>query len=198
MRIAVANLKGGTGKTTSAVYLAHAMAGDGSTLLIDSDPQGSALSWSETAGDLPFPVIALPVTNIHRQIDALAGRYTHTVIDTPPGHTGIVASALRSVGLVLVTVTPTILDLDRLNATLFLIDEARALNDGLDARVLLTRVRQATRSQREVRATLVEDKIPVLATEIPLRESIALAGGTVIGDLAEYRQLLEELTGKAE
>ena len=101
MRIAVANLKGGTGKTTSAVYLAHALAGDGSTLLIDSDPQGSALSWSETAGDLPFPVIALPVTNIHRQIDALAGRYTHTVIDTPPDHTGIVASALRSAGLVL-------------------------------------------------------------------------------------------------
>ena len=44
MRLAVINLKGGTGKTTSAVYLAAALARRGRTLLVDADPQGSALS----------------------------------------------------------------------------------------------------------------------------------------------------------
>jgi chromosome partitioning protein len=193
LRIAVANLKGGTAKTTSAVFLAHALVTEGSTLLIDADPQGSALSWSETAEDLPFPVVAMPVTNLHRQVETLAGAYDHLVIDTPPGHAGIVASALRSVGLVLVTVAPTVMDLDRLNATLKLIEEAQALNDGLETRVLMTRVRQGTRSQRDVRDVLVEDGVPVLTTEIPLRESIAMAGGTVVTDLVEYRALLEEL-----
>src|ERR1700735_735286 len=129
------------------MFLAHALALDGPTLLIDADPQGSALSWSETAGSLPFPVIAMPVTNIHRQVEQIAGRYSHTVIDTPPGHAGIVASALRSVELVLVPLSPSIMDLDRLNATLALIDEARPLTEGLEARVLLTRVRSGTRSQ---------------------------------------------------
>ncbi len=41
--IAVANLKGGVGKTTSAVYLGHLYAARESTVLLDTDPQGSAL-----------------------------------------------------------------------------------------------------------------------------------------------------------
>lgn len=44
MRVTVLNLKGGT--TTTAVYLAGGPARNGRTLLIDADPQRSALSWA--------------------------------------------------------------------------------------------------------------------------------------------------------
>ena len=69
LSIALANLKPGTGKTTSAVWLAHVFAHVGnSVLLVDADPSGSALEWSDLAamgprlgGQEPFPfrIVAL-------------------------------------------------------------------------------------------------------------------------------------------
>ena len=50
LSLALANLKPGTGKTTSAVWLAHVFSRAGnSVLLVDADPSGSALEWSDLA-----------------------------------------------------------------------------------------------------------------------------------------------------
>jgi hypothetical protein len=54
LSVALANLKPGTGKTTSAVWLAHVFAQAGnSVLLVDADPSGSALEWSDLAAMYP-------------------------------------------------------------------------------------------------------------------------------------------------
>ena len=47
MNIVVSNVKGGVGKTTTAVYLAAVAAdrGRGPILLVDADPQGSTAEW---------------------------------------------------------------------------------------------------------------------------------------------------------
>ena len=43
--LTIAGLKGGTGKTSTAVNLTAYWAGSRSTLLIDADPNGSASKW---------------------------------------------------------------------------------------------------------------------------------------------------------
>jgi cellulose biosynthesis protein BcsQ len=68
--IGVVGKKGGSGKTTVAVNLAGALAElFNEVLVIDSDPQGTALTWRAAAGDTGFPVqvIGLPQAVIHQE-----------------------------------------------------------------------------------------------------------------------------------
>jgi chromosome partitioning protein len=192
MHIAVVNLKGGVGKTTTAVHIASGLAADGRCLLVDADPQGSALSWSEEAEGLRAPVIALPVKDLHRRLPTIAEPYRHVVIDTPPGQPPIVESALRAADLALVPVQATVLDLDRVTATIDLIIDAQALGR-LYAAVLLTRTRARTRSLEAAREVLGEFGLHVLDAEVPQRESLAAAFGDRLDDLGPYEPVVDEL-----
>jgi chromosome partitioning protein len=191
MRVGVVNLKGGTGKTVTAIHLAAALAGHGRTFLVDADPQGSALSWSEEAGELPFAVVGLPVRDIHRRLALLLPGVTHAVIDTPPGESAIVRSAITAVDMVIVPTSPSIMDLDRLRPTLDLIAEVDAVTP-LRVCVLLTRVRAATKSGRLAREVLEDAGVSLLEAQIPLRESLSTSFGTIPSE-PSYAAVLEEL-----
>jgi chromosome partitioning protein len=191
MRLAVAADKGGVGKTTTAVFLAGLLHRQGSTLLVDADPQQSALAWS--AG-LPFQVVSLPVRDLHRRIPELASGFEHVVIDTPPGDRAIIRSAVMSVPLVVVPVSATGLDINRLAPTWELLQELEVGHPaGLAVAVLLTTVRRGTRSMREARDVLEEVGYPLLDTEVPLAESYAAAFGTMPEDFGAYDAVLGEL-----
>ena len=82
--------------------------------LIDADPQGSALDWSEARSreGLPrlFGVVGLARDTLHREAPELAQSADHVIIDGPPRVAGLMRSALLAADLVLIPVQPSPLD----------------------------------------------------------------------------------------
>jgi chromosome partitioning protein len=119
MRLAVTNLKGGTGKTTTAVHVAAGLGRRGRTLLIDADPQGSATESALLMGqDCPFTLLTDSGDDLHRRLAEVGNGYEHIVIDTPPGHDAVVRSAILSATDVLVPLAPSLMDINRLRPTI--------------------------------------------------------------------------------
>jgi chromosome partitioning protein len=86
MIVGFLNQKGGVGKTTLAVHVADVLARRGKkVLVVDADPQGSALDWAAARRGTPlFPVAGLPKASIHKELPGLARGYDLVVIDGPP------------------------------------------------------------------------------------------------------------------
>ena len=97
MIIGLLNRKSGVGKTTLAVNSGSSLARTGArVLLIDADPQGSALDWAAARDSDPlFPVIGLPRATLHREMNALVNDYEHVLIDDPPRVADITRSATK-------------------------------------------------------------------------------------------------------
>src|SRR5215471_5551187 len=153
LSLALANLKPGTGKTTSAVWLAHIFAEAGNNvLLVDADPSGSALEWSDISAmyprltppeaAFPFRIVALPSRELHRRVPAIAQAYDVVIIDAPQleDHAGIARSALRYADEILIPCAPTPIELNRSIARAHSTADAREALEGIGYDVLDTAV----------------------------------------------------------
>ncbi len=156
--VAVANSKGGVGKSTLATNLAAQAALAGlDTLLVDTDPQSSSTVFAATRDPArpAFRIIQMTQPILHRELPELSAPYHLVVIDTGARETRTFRSALTAADSVLVPVTPSAYDIWASEDVFTVIDELSATRD-LTTWVLLNQVVPRTRVAQEAIEALEE------------------------------------------
>ena len=142
MILALANTKGGVGKSTIAINIAIARSRAGhDVLLVDGDEQRSALDFTELreqlVGKAGYTAVALHGAALRTQIRQLAPKYADIVIDVGGRDTGSLRAALTVADAVLIPVQPRTFDIWAVSQVAELVREAREINEHLRAFVTL-------------------------------------------------------------
>ena len=182
--ITVGSTKGGVGKTTLAlnIAIARAMAGR-DVWLIDADRQGTAstaLAIRGEAGKLPAIATAHYADGgqLRTQLLHQRGKFQDIVIDAGGRDSTALRAALVLSDLVLVPFQPRSIDVWAVADIAALIEEARAMRDGLQALAVLNMADTAGTDNEDAAAALADyPAINSLATPIRRRKSIANAAG---------------------
>jgi chromosome partitioning protein len=142
MKIALAQTKGGVGKTTLAVNLAVERSRAGrDLLLVDADEQATATDFTalrtEHLGSPGYTAIQLAGAAVRTQVLQMQGKYQDIVIDAGGRDTAGLRAALTVADVAVVPFQPRSFDIWTLEKVAELIAEARSINPGLRAVAIL-------------------------------------------------------------
>lgn len=209
MIISVVNTKGGVGKSTVAINLAEAFARDGfDTLLVDTDPHGTAMEWGARRENPSPRLNVISVTNsrsLMNDYESLGSRYDMLIVDGTPHLEQMLTVTVAVAGLAIIPINPSPNDIWKLGP---LVDEAQRIQqkrEDLLLRFLINNHVPRTRLSREVEAALEPYGIPPmharLGTRMDYRDSLASGVGAlaynnpkateeILAMLGEVKQLI--------
>lgn len=220
MVITIGAEKGGVAKTRLATHIAAlAATEDVDVVLLDTDKQGSAMSWSRIRneeGVTPsIPVLALPA-NPARELANLANKYTLVVVDIgAQNYRTMLECALLS-DIVLV---PCGADQQEVESTLNVFSTLRDMGPrhelgAIPAHVVLTRMSplEGSKATAELRDYFASEKISVFKSQIAHRASWLATGksGRAVHELkgrdrsqkaidemqAVYKEIIKRINGQ--
>lgn len=187
--IAIANQKGGCGKTTITMQLSGALSRDKfKILVVDADPQGTATRWAANADDsTPFIAhiagLSAAGIKVHKEIKKYVGYYDFILIDCPPSVDSVTPhSALMVSDLVLIPMIPSPADLWAAVGIQQLIEQVQVINEGLQARIIPNMCQPNINLTQDVLEVLNNFGIEVFSTYLCLRTAYrqsAVLGKTV-------------------
>jgi chromosome partitioning protein len=191
MNLVVSNVKGGVGKTTTAVYLAAvaALRGRDPVVLVDADPQGSTAEWYDTDPIEGVELIEGP--SVRTVTKAMQHDTALVVVDTPPGEGTLVQAALGRADAVIIPTRAGGVEPSRVLATLAMTPS------NVPAGVVVCSARLGTNDLDATIDWWTELKVPVWGI-VPERVSIATGPSARLSSegLEHYETVLKKATAK--
>jgi chromosome partitioning protein len=187
--LAVANTKGGVGKTTLAFLISVARARAGRDVwLVDADPQGSASTAATVRADGGRePVLACSAYPDARalgiQLRRQASKFEDIVIDVGGRDTEALRVALVLADTVLIPVQPRGLDIWALGAIAGLVEGARSTRDGLRALAIINLADPGASADNTDAAAALADfsAFEVITAQLVRRKAFAAAAAHGMG-----------------
>ncbi len=183
--ITLAGQKGGTGKSTIAVHLASEYQRRGyRVLVLDADPQGTALTWSEAAADAgwPSPSVLGVGDALRAQLPELGRGFDVVIIDTAGRQSKRLAGALALSDLALVPCKPSAPDVWSLTDTIELVERVREVRD-LEARIIVNegnRTALAEAARTAIDAAGLDVMASTLGRRVAFAEALAEGRGVTM------------------
>ena len=193
--IAVAQQKGGSGKTMLTAQFAAALAGQARVAVLDVDPQGSLTAWGRLRSQAPkaagdVTVVTLSGWRLANEVEKLKASHDYVFIDTPPVLDSDARRAIRSADLVLIPLNPAPPDLWAAEGTLRLAAEEQR-REGL----VVNRAPATSRQRKRLEAEIAARGLNLLDVALANRAGYAnaFADGLGVTEAIPSTQAAEEV-----
>jgi chromosome partitioning protein len=177
--LTVTGYKGGIGKSTTAFHLATYFSDLGKTVLVDGDPNRTAVKWAgRSEAGLPFTVAD------ERQAMKIVPKYDFVIIDTPARpHSNDLKELAKGCDLLILPTSPDVVSLEPM------LETARDLGEAKYSALITIVPPHPSREGEMMREDLIEGGIHVFKTMIRRTVGFAKAAlaGRPIRDIGDSR-----------
>jgi chromosome partitioning protein len=169
--IAVANPKGGAGKSTTTLVLATVLAQqNASVTVLDCDPNRPLVSWRQGRSQSTVQIVGdTTESNILTQLDAYRARSQFVLVDLEGTASRLTSRALSRAQLVLIPIQASAVDAEQAARAIQLVrEEEQSFSRPIPFRIAFTRTSPqiASRLEKAIISELDESQIPTFKTHL--------------------------------